>query len=219
MGKSLRDIVGRIYHTVLPPWLSYLGRELRGCETVLDLGCGRNSTLQYVSVPYSLGIEIFEPYLEESRKRRIHTDYICADINDIEFRENSFDAVLAIELIEHLTKEDGLRLIKKMERWARVKVIIVTPNSFLPQDEYDDNFRQIHLSGWNVREFNGLGYNVYGKGGWKILKREKAELRFKPELFWRIVSDITQKLTRFVPRYAFQLFCVKQLDENRSCNG
>ena len=38
----------------------YLDKELKGCSSVLDLGCGTSSWLQVCSVPYSLGVDAFE---------------------------------------------------------------------------------------------------------------------------------------------------------------
>jgi len=34
-----------------------LQRELRGCDSVLDLGCGPSSPTQYCGVLYSVGVE------------------------------------------------------------------------------------------------------------------------------------------------------------------
>jgi len=68
------------------------------------------------------------------------------------FKENSFDCVLASDVIEHFSKEEGYKLIEMMEKIARRKVIIYTPNGFLKQGEYDNNPWQVHKSGWNVKE-------------------------------------------------------------------
>ena len=149
---KMKVLVRSIYRWVFPALINYFKRELQDCQTVLDLGCGKNSLIRLCAVPYSIGIELFKPYLEESKGKGIHSEYILANVRDIEFKEKSFDAVLAIDLIEHLTKEDGLRLIEKMGRWARKKVIITTPNGFLWQDGYDNNLLQVHRSGWNVDE-------------------------------------------------------------------
>jgi len=83
---------------------------------VLDLGCGRSSPIRYCPVSYSVGVELFEPYLEESKKMKIHNEYILADIRKVEFKPKSFDCVLALDGLEHLTKKEGLSLIK-VSRW------------------------------------------------------------------------------------------------------
>ena len=43
-----------------------------------------------------------------------------------------------------------------MEKVARKKVIVFTPNGFVPQRPYDGNPFQEHLSGWSVDEIHEL---------------------------------------------------------------
>lgn len=203
--------IKRIYKILFPGMERYLKKELQNCRTVLDLGCGDESPIQGVSTLFSVGVELFEPSLEESKKKKIHSQYIKADIRKIEFKKNSFDAVLALDLIEHLSKEEGYELISKMEKWAKKKVIFFTPNGFLWQNGSDNNIWQTHKSGWNTEEFKKLGFKVYGVRGWRRLRGYKAEMKFKPKLIWIIISDLTQKVIYRFPKYAFQLFCVKTL--------
>ena len=97
-----------------------------------------------------------------------------------------------------------------MEKIARKKIIIFTPNGFLRQEEHDNNPWQVHKSGWNINEMKSLGYNVIGINGLKFLKGERAEIKFKPRIFWSLISDITQLFTRKHPKYAFQILCTKE---------
>lgn len=210
----MRKIMGttkRIYRTLFPSLIEHLRNELMDCKTVLDLGCGRNSPIQYISIPYTMGVEVFDPYLAESRAKGIHNEYVKYDVRKIEFKENSFDAVLALDLLEHLTKKEGINLIKKMEKIAKKKVIIFTPNGFLFQEEYDENIWQTHKSGWAVKELKDLNFKVYGINGWKKLRGYRAEPKFRPKLLWEIISNLTQKVTYRCPKYAFQLLCIKSV--------
>jgi len=99
-----------------------------------------------------------------------------------------------------------------MEEIATKKVIIFTPNGFLPQGEYDNNPWQIHHSGWDVEEMQDLGYNIIGINGWKPLRGEYARINYKPLFLWTLLSDITQLFVRNNPKYAFQILCVKELN-------
>jgi len=186
-------------------------------KTLLDIGCGKCSPIHRFSkkINYTLGIDAFEPAIEESRKLKIHNEYKVMECKDIEneFQENSFDCVCALDFIEHLSKEDGLKLIDSMERIARKKVIIFTPNGFLPQGVYDNNPFQPHLSGWGVKEMKNMGYRVIGMGGLKFLKGEIAKIKWRPEFFWRRISLLSQPIVTNWPNMAFAILCIKDLDK------
>jgi len=214
-APNIPPLVRKIYRFFFPWWTNYVKKELVGCETVLDLGCGKGlkSPLQGMALTYAVGVEIFEPYLEECRQKKIHSDYIRADIRGIEFKDSSFDAVLMLEVLEHLTREEGRLLLDKCSRWAKKKVIISTPNGYLWQDKYDNNPFQEHISGWSVEELRSLGFSVIGFQGWKKLRGYGTIPRYRPALLWEIISDMTQKVTYHYPRLAFRLLAVKILDK------
>ena len=192
-----------------------LKKKLYDCNTVLELGCGYNSPIQYCNVHFSVGVELFEPYLQESKKKAIHKQYIKADIRKIEFKPKSFDTVVALDVLEHLTTEEGLMLIKKMEKWSRKKIIIFTPNGYVWQDDYDNNPLQEHKSGWSAKELEKLGFKVFGINGWKKLRGYKASIKYKPTIIWGVISNLTQKVTYRHPKFAFQLFAVKQTGDRK----
>ena len=200
------------YRKVFPLEVNYFKEEILGCNTILDLGCGHNSPIQYCNVSFSVGVELFKPYLEESKKKGIHNQYIEADIRKVNFKPKSFDAVLCLEVLEHLTKEEGHRLIKKMENWARKKIIITTPNGYLYQDSYDKNPMQAHKSGWDTEELEKLGFRVFGLNGWKKLRGYKGAIKYKPTLLWKIISQLTQKITYWHPKFAFRLLAIKEIN-------
>ena len=198
-----------------------LKEALKDCETVLDLGCGPDSPLQHCkNINHSVGVEPFAPYLERSKDNHIHTEYLDKKIQDLEFPENSFDTVIMIEVLEHLTTEDGFKVLRNAERWARKKVVLTTPNGFVNQNEVDANPLQKHLSGWDYKEMTNLGYRCQGLAGLKFLRQEKDEatmdddltvsIRFKPKFFWFIIATLSQLITYYLPQQAFELFCVKE---------
>ena len=211
--RELSSCLGPPYLRLFPTFPITLKRELSGCNTVLDLGCGYGSPLQLFNIPFSVGVELFEPYLQESRRRGIHSQYIRADIRRVEFSPRSFDAVIAVEVLEHLTKQEGAELLGRMEQWARKKVIVATPNGCLCKGTYDNNPLQEHKSGWHVKELRGLGFKVFGIAGWKGLRGHKALIKYRPAFLWMRISDLTQKITYHYPKLAFQLLAVKRIDQ------
>jgi SAM-dependent methyltransferase len=207
----------RIYTKIFPDYFVELKKAFKGCKTILDVGCGRTSLLRlFPKEIYRVGVEGFQPYIEESKSKGFHNEYHRVDVMEIgdHFPENSFDCVYAGDVIEHLEKEKGLILIKMMEKIAKKKVIIYTPNGFLPQDSRDSNDLQIHKSGWTVSEMEEMGFNVIGTSGWKFFRGNNTGIRFYPKFLWRVVSDITQFYTRNNPIHAKQILCVKDQRPN-----
>lgn len=223
----MKKIIYKIYHNRFFAWLFpttifCLRKNLKDCESVLDLGCGPSSPLQYCeNVKYSVGVEAFGPYFEESKKRKIHSEYIQKRVEDVDFPEKNFDAVIMIELIEHLPKQAGFEMLEKAGKWAKKRVIVSTPNGFLPQREKDNNLLQKHLSGWDLDEIRKLNFKCYGLSGFKSLRQEAPEeieendfmasIKKEPRFFWFIVATLSQALTYHFPKYAFEIFCVKKI--------
>ena len=223
------NLVSTIYHNelteaIFPTLVSVLKEELKDCESVLDLGCGPNSPLQYcTNIKHSVGVEAFQPYLEKTQEKKIHSEYLDKNIADLDFEDNSFDAVILMEVIEHMEESEGLETLKKFEKWARKKVIVSNPNGFFPQKVVDNNPMQVHLSGWDIPKMKALGFNRFkGLAGLKYLRAEIdhdtmgdnlfISIKYKPKFFWFIIATLSQILTFRLPNLAFGLFCVKMKD-------
>ena len=176
-------------------YLSELQKSLLNCSTILDVGCGSNSPIKNLSTNhYSVGVDIFEPWLNKSEVEKIHDKYYKLDVLklDSKFKEKSFDCVIALDLIEHLTKEQGYELLEKMEKIAKKRIVIFTTNGYNPQHESDNNPWNVHKSGWTIKEIEQQGYNVIGINGWKYIKGEYGLLKFRPKFFWFLIAHLTQ---------------------------
>lgn len=101
-----------------------------------------------------------------------------------------------------------------METWARKKVIITTPKGYVWQNGYDGNPLQEHKSSWSVKELRDLGFKVYGMHGWKRLRGYRSRAKYKPTFLCLGISVLTQKVTYFYPKLAFQLFAIKHTEES-----
>ncbi|MEK7092696.1 MAG: class I SAM-dependent methyltransferase [Patescibacteria group bacterium] len=221
MKKFLRLFKKTFPSFVLATFILEIEKHLRGCQTILDVGCGNNSPVGLLEKRYTtVGVDAYKPSVEESKKRKIHNTYILGDIKKLDslVKEKSFDAVVALDVIEHLEKDDGYKLLDNMERAARKKVILVTPNGFIPQYNRDNKL-QTHLSGWTVEDFANRGYQVEGIYGTKfcnVLRTDEAKLRWKPKLFWSLVWGILVETTHHLftkknPKYSIGLLAVKKI--------
>ena len=197
--------------------LSYyksLEKELSDAKTVLDVGCGNWSPLANVKKTfYSVGIDIHRPSIEEIKKKKIHDEYKVGDVLELSkiFKPKSFDAVVALDVVEHFEKKESLNLIKQMEKIAKKKVVILTPYGFMKQDPLDGNPFQKHRSGWTIAEFDKMGYRLRGIRGFRFIRGEYATIKYKPWFLWGVISTISQFLAYSFPKLAYQLLAVKEI--------
>ena len=196
-----------------------LEKECEGCESLLDVGCGSDSPVKYFAskIKHKVGVDGFQPSIDKSKAVGIHDEYVLMNVMDLskKFADRSFDCVIASDLVEHLKKEDGYRLIHLMEKIAAKKIIVFTPNGFLEQREYDGNSYQVHLSGWEVDEMTKMGYKVTGINGWRPLRGEFGMVKGWPKvLMWRI-SLLSQYFTTKNPYHAFAILCVKKVNQGK----
>jgi hypothetical protein len=213
---ALRRLDRALFGRFFDQYPRLLEREiLPDCRTLLDLGCGAASPVAAFSARLgrAVGVDSFEPSLVGSRARRIHGEYRRMNVLEAEerFGPRSFDCVLASDLIEHLERPDGERLLAMMERMARRKVIVFTPNGYLPSPAVEGNAHQEHLSGWELSEMRARGYRVTGVNGWKPLRGALAAPVWRPRVFWGRVSAVSQLWTTTRPELAFSILCVKDL--------
>jgi len=137
------------------------------------------------------------------------------------FPPKSFDAVILLDVIEHLSKDDAHILLEKCKAWAVKRIILSTPNGFLPQKSLDKNVYQNHLSGWSIQELKNMGFRVFGLSGLKSLHTESSSntmgddilvsIKYRPKILWFTAAAISQLFVYFLPQHAFELFCVMDL--------
>jgi hypothetical protein len=136
-----------------------------------------------------------------------------------QFEPGSFDVALACDLLEHLDREAGLQLLILMELVARQRVVILTPNGFVPQGETWSNPLQVHRSGWTVDDMRRLGYTVEGVNGLRIFRGERGTIRWPPRFVWGKLARLSEPLASRFPKLAFHILCVKDLNRARSAQN
>lgn len=215
MRKLLRVADEHIFGFLRGQYIGALDQALLGCNTLLDVGCGSSSPVRLLKRrPERItGLDAFAPSVEKSKALGIHDDYMVAPIAKlgVAFPPKHFDAVVALDVLEHLRKPEGLKLLTDMERLARKRVVVFTTNGFVPQPAHSGNPFQEHVSGWSVEEFQALGFVTFGINGWKPLRGPMALPKLWPGPFWSRVSLLTQPFVVRRPSQAFQLLAVKTL--------
>jgi SAM-dependent methyltransferase len=210
--KFIRSLIKHGFSTSQILTYLQIRSALSDCRSVLDIGCGPDSVMQYFGFERLVGFEGYEPAVEEARKRGTHHQLVLGDVRNLgsSFKPEEFDAVVALDLIEHLPKADGLIMLRAMEQLSASKVLLITPNGFLPQGNTETGDLQQHLSGWDTDEMNTLGYRVEGLLGPKSLRGEYHRIKKHPRAFWAGVSLLAQlTVTKGNPQNSAAILCVK----------
>lgn len=135
-------------------------------KTVLDVGCGVSFKSKYISANIHVGVDIYEEYFKhiEAPIPYVVIKYDIRKLKDI-FMPKSFDLVIALDVIEHLNKEDAVSVIDQCEVIAKDAVILETPSGFVPQNidilGYGGHKYQTHYSAWDQDELQILGYTTF----------------------------------------------------------
>jgi len=167
MGRASRFLRGLRSFLPLPSWWT-ISKDLDEVgETVLDVGCGRGGPIELITRKrnlFSVGADIFQPYLLHCQAKEAYDDLVCCDVRLLPFGADKFDIVICTEVLEHLQRHEAEELVDEMERIARRQVIISTPVGRCHQHAYDSNPYQAHKSTWSSQDFSRLGYTVRGSG-------------------------------------------------------
>jgi len=189
-------------HPALPRILDMIPKEMK---SLVDIGCGRGiigPLCRIYREPTRLvGIDVYEPYLEFCKHFKFYDELVHWNLENLPlpFKDKEFEVVTCIEVIEHLSRDAGEKLMDEMERIGQ-RVIITTPNHFFKQAEYDHNPSQKHVSLWTVRDFRKRNYAVYGIGGMKVFGRTV-----------RYISTAFEPMTKYMPSFSSLLLCVKDV--------
>jgi 2-polyprenyl-3-methyl-5-hydroxy-6-metoxy-1,4-benzoquinol methylase len=61
--------------------------------------------------------------------------------------DNSYELILAIDILEHFTQTDGVTFLSQLKRVAKKAALISTPKTFIPQDSNANPYEN-HRSLW-----------------------------------------------------------------------
>lgn len=150
-------------------------QDMKPAGVLLDIGCGIvpqayiQAQVQICCEPYLEYVSRLQNVVGEKKDRQ----YVVVNMgwSDVveRFPEKSVDTVILVDVIEHLEKEEGERLLALTSKVARQQVVIFTPYGFMPQHHDDGKDAwglsggdwQEHKSGWLPEDFTGEGWSFY----------------------------------------------------------
>lgn len=133
-------------------------------ESILDAGCGEGELLRrgLLSIAQTVSLDRSREALAEIRTHTPHCHPVCGSVLQLPFAPASFDAVVCLEVLEHL--EDPAVAVRELLRVARFAVVISVP--FEPYFRLGNLLRGKYLGGlgnhpehiqhWNPRRFRNF---------------------------------------------------------------
>ena len=161
-----------------------LTKKLRP-KKVLEIGVGNKTVSNYLK---QHGFDVTTCDFD----KKLRPDYV-ADIRDLPFKDNSYDVVLACEILEHLPWKDVDRALKELHRVTKKNVVTSIPYPSLSfeflfkfpligrvlEKPFADIFLRIPYSFPNIK-FGGEHYWEIGRKNYSIRKvRKLLKKRFR----------------------------------------
>lgn len=156
-------------------------------KSVLDVGCGTGRLVAYLNKHKfrAFGCDISNEAVKAAQNRNKNGSIVKASALDLPFKQKSFDMVVAISLIEHLTPSQVNQFIKQVKKVLKGNgsVFIVTPN-------YSTPFRYIQGKRWfgyqdptHINFFSPSSLNQI------LIKHGFSEIKFLHKLPYASISD------------------------------
>lgn len=127
---------------------------------ILDVGCGDKNLLHNITAKVTCKATTVDAW--SSAKPDVLLNLEC---DPLPFGDESYDVVLLMDVIEHLSMEAGKRLIRDAQRVAKSKVFIYTPRVFdenvapyLEVGFYNSNPFVLHKSHWPAAVLEEYGF-------------------------------------------------------------
>lgn len=159
-GKALYDLRTKKVIELL--------KDLKG-KRCLDTGCGDGKFTSALSsrAKEVLGIDCSKRAIRFSKKLVPEATFLMADASQLCFKDEAFDVVTCMDVMEHLPKDKGERAIKEMYRVIKRKGILIfsVPSKNIPlEKKHYTHFNEADLSKMleiSVNEIVFIGCGIY----------------------------------------------------------
>jgi len=139
---------------------------------ILDIGCGKGfmiyDFLQHNNKYIVKGIDISN-YAIENSMPEVKGKLEVGDAKKLNFEDNSFDLVIAINTIHNLEKEECAKSLREIERVSK-------KNKFIVVDAYKNDEEKKRMFAWNL-----TGKTIMHVDEWKIFFKENG---YTGDHFW-----------------------------------
>ncbi|TXH04366.1 MAG: class I SAM-dependent methyltransferase [Candidatus Moraniibacteriota bacterium] len=145
---------------------------IKPASVILDIGCGIRPQ-RFVVPDVAICVEPYQEYVDYLKRSVDSANILVIPLGALEalkaLPDRSVDSIFMIDVIEHMPKSLGARVIDECKRVARGQIIVFTPLGFMPQAVHAGEADgwglgggefQDHKSGWYPEDFSG--WNIIG---------------------------------------------------------
>jgi len=142
----------------------YISNIVQG-KTLLDAGCGAgygSHHLASVSARSVTGIDISRETIDYALSNYTHPNlrFIQSDIRSLPFHSDTFDSVVAFEILEHI--QDHERFLSESKRILKPEGILIISTPDIERYKSDNEFHQKELTSSEFTELLGSFYRNVG---------------------------------------------------------
>lgn len=101
------------------------------------------------------GVEFFSSYIGPIQ-RELYTHVFIGDAMKIVPQLGDYDLAICGDMIEHLTKPEGIQLIQLLKQRTK-RFFIITPARWIEQGNVFGNPKERHISKWTREDFEPFG--------------------------------------------------------------
>lgn len=193
------------------PFISYFTPLDLRKKIILDCGCGKGINAYLIRVTKDLsgskliGLDMNEEYLRFVKKHKVYDKTIKHKLPEIPLKDKSVDFVLCNEVIEHLPKSQGKKLLSEIDRVCKERAIVTTPNIFFLNEK--DKYIDEHHSKWSAADFKSMGYKTYGVGIKIPIHYSSRFMKIK-----HILNYVLTPISFVLPDISEYLICTKDFN-------
>jgi ubiquinone/menaquinone biosynthesis C-methylase UbiE len=152
MGIVISNFIKNLKETIVP---------LEKISNVIDIGCGEGFVINCLDLPAITGVDISKNALKVAKDKNQKCNLCAGSVYDLSFKKNSFDLVIATEVLEHLEEPDSA--LKEIRRVSKNYCIFSVPN--------EPYFRTMNfLRGKNLTRFGNDLEHVQNWSSGKFLR-------------------------------------------------
>ena len=158
MGIVISKFMKDLSETIAP---------LEDLNSIIDIGCGEGFIINCLNRPDITGVDISKKALNIAKQKNPECNFCTGSVYDLSFKKNSFDLVLATEVLEHL--ENPEKALQEIKRISKNYCLFSVPNepyfrtmNLLRGKNLTRFGNDIeHVQNWSSREFVKLAKTYF----------------------------------------------------------